>query len=103
MVSIRRLLQVPSPTSLSPTRFLPGLFAVLQEIIDQAICERQCIFKENKIFSLSSLLVGFGFAGLFICFYGVLLLFYHYEITNQKLFLFLRFPRRLSLSLILPP
>ena len=46
MVSIRRLLQVPPPNSLSPTRFSPGWFVVLQNAwstfccCDQVTCER---------------------------------------------------------------
>ena len=73
MVSIIRLLQVSSPTLLSPTRFSPGLF-VWQEILDQlSIAVIRLFAKDNalskyKIFSLCSLLFGFDFAVLFICF-----------------------------------
>ena len=65
-------------TSLSPTRFSPGLFVVLQEMLHQTSIDVNRLFAKGnafsrkiRFFSFSSLLVGFDFTVLFICFYGV--------------------------------
>ena len=110
MVSIWRLLQVSPSIFLSLTYFSAGLFVVLQrkgwinlQLFWSGYLRKICIFEESKIFSFSSLLVVFDFAVLLICFLRRFLRFCHYEITNQKLLLYFRFPRKLSLRLILPP
>ena len=104
-MSIRKLLQVPPTTSLPTTRFSPGLFIVLQEMLDQSsfavIRLFNLIFEENKIFSFSSLLVGSDFAVLLICFLQHFL----YSSAIKKLgikscFCFFGFQ---SFKLILPP
>ena len=87
MVSIIRLLQVSSPTLLSPTRFSQGLF-VWQKIFDQLsiavirlFAKNNAFYKKIGFFFLSSLLVNFGFAGLFM-FLECFLQFFYYEMTN---------------------
>ena len=52
MLSRRRLLQVPPPpTSLSPTRFSPGLFVVLQEMLNQTSIAVIRLFAKDNAFS----------------------------------------------------
>ena len=109
MVSIWRLLQVlPSTSPLPSFQQVCLLFYkkkgwINLQLFWSCYLRKICIFEENKIFSFSSLLVGFDFAVLLICFLRRFLRFCHYEITNQKLLLYFRFPRKLSLRLILPP
>ena len=71
---IRRPLELPPPISLSPIRFSPDLFLVLQKMFDQPFIAAIRLFvkdneflEENKIFSFSSFLVAFDFTVLFIC------------------------------------
>ena len=63
--SIRRLLQL-SPPPLSLTRFSPGLFVVLQEMLYQPsfalIRLLQKIIQIKQIFSFNLLLAGFAFS-----------------------------------------
>ena len=51
MVSTKRLVQVPPPTSLYPTRFSPGLFVVLQEMLDQSSISVIRLFAKDNAFS----------------------------------------------------
>ena len=110
MVSISRLLQVSPPTSLSPTRILPKLFVVCQEMRDQPSIAVIRLYAKDNAFSkkLRFFLLAHCWLVLILLFclyvfYGVFLQFCHYEITNQKLLLFFRCPRKLGLRLILPP
>ena len=73
-VKKKRLLQVSPSSSIPPyqcfTRFICCFTRNTLSTFfccDQVICERYFIFKENKIFPFSLLLVGFDFAVLLIC------------------------------------
>ena len=107
---IRRPLELPLPISLSPIRFSPDLFLVLQKMFDQPFIAAIRLFvKDNEFWkkirffllahSWSLLILLFC---LYVC-YGVFLQFCLYELTNQKLLLFFWFPRKLILRLILSP
>ena len=96
VVSIIRLLQVPTLTSLSPTRLSSGLFVAWQKILDQpSIAVIRLLAKDNafskkkkRFFLLAHCwLVSILLFCLYV-FYGVFLQFCHYEMMNQKLLLF---------------
>ena len=98
-----------SPPPLPPTSFSPGLFDVLEEMLNQTPFTAIRLFAKDNTFSKKIRFFLYLIPGRFwfrrfvyMFFTAFSLQFCYYKIRNQKLLLFFWFPGKLILRLILP-